>query len=245
MAVKPYTKGEILSIIERGPVQFNALLKGAAKKMTAERIAVREACDELIECGLVLLINISLHRYYILNTEDAKRAAVQQQIDENSRYDRGTGCIVWLGTIDSKRGPVMNQRLVNPASATNIRRWIYSDSTGRDLLEGHDSIRMRSQCVDGCINKDHMSHMIVNEMSANRGIMREVRELLRREEDGLTIPVIAQLIRSDSETVRKALKAMPDVYIDRYLPPKLGRYPAVWCAVQVPEHCPYPTKQAA
>lgn len=240
MTMQPYTKEEIYSIIEKGPTPFDSLIKGKSRKVTPEKQSVRESCNGLINEGLVLLVNIGIYRYYILNTEEAKRVAILQQIEENSRYDKGTGCIVWRGTYDSKRGPVMNQKLANPASAVNVRRWIYSDSTGRELKDGTDSVGMRSQCVHGCINKDHMTHHIVNESTSNRKIMGEVRSLLREEEDGLNVSTIAKLIRSDTETVRDALKAMPDAYIDRYEAANRGKYASVWCVVKVPEHCPHP-----
>lgn len=79
----------------------------------------------------------------------------------------------------------------------------------------------------------------------SRSITSELRAKLRGFEDGLTAQNLADMTGIDADNIRRALKAMPDVYIDRYLPPTRGRYPAVWCAVQVPEHCPYPTKQAA
>jgi hypothetical protein len=34
---------------------------------------------------------------------------------------------------------------------------------------------------------------------------------------------------------------MPDVYIDRWIAGPRGQYEAVWVAVKVPAHCPYPT----
>lgn len=50
-------------------------------------------------------------------------------------------------------------------------------------------------------------------------------------------------IKQDS--VRQALDNMPDVYIDRYLEPVRGQYPAVWCAWVPPPNCPHPTASDA
>jgi hypothetical protein len=68
----------------------------------------------------------------------------------------------------------------------------------------------------------------------------QVRGLLLAAPDGLTLPEIADLLIVDPSTVRYALRAMPDCYIDRWVKPARGCYSPVWCAVSVPEHCPRP-----
>lgn len=68
-----------------------------------------------------------------------------------------------------------------------------------------------------------------------------IRALLRKHEDGLTVAQISGLLDLKPNSVRQALEDMPDVYIDRYLEPVRGQYPAVWCAVVPPSNCPHPT----
>jgi hypothetical protein len=68
----------------------------------------------------------------------------------------------------------------------------------------------------------------------------EIRALLRANDDGMTIAQISATLDISQNSVRQALEAMPDVYIDRYLDPVRGQYPAVWCAVVPPPNCPHP-----
>ena len=73
-----------------------------------------------------------------------------------------------------------------------------------------------------------------------------IREVLRQHPDGLTIQNIAHLTGIKHEaSIRNALLAMPDVYIDRWIERRSarGQDVAVWCAVEVPPHCPRPDKR--
>ena len=67
-----------------------------------------------------------------------------------------------------------------------------------------------------------------------------VRELLTAHPFGLTRAEICEALGVSPDAIRKVLKAMPDVYIDRWTAPKRGQYQAVWCKASVPEHCPRP-----
>lgn len=69
----------------------------------------------------------------------------------------------------------------------------------------------------------------------------EIRALLRQCEDGLTVAQLSRMLDIKQDSVRQALENMPDVYIDRYLEPVRGQYPAVWCAWVPPPNCPHPT----
>ena len=40
--------------------------------------------------------------------------------------------------------------------------------------------------------------------------------------------------------VRTSLRAMPDVYVDRWRIGKRGQFEKVWVAVPVPDDCPHP-----
>jgi len=73
-------------------------------------------------------------------------------------------------------------------------------------------------------------------------LMPVLREILRNSEDGYTIKELSCIVDYKPDTVNCSLKAMPDVYIDRWilLSHSKGKYSAVWMAVQVPEHCPKP-----
>lgn len=67
-----------------------------------------------------------------------------------------------------------------------------------------------------------------------------LRKLLRRYPDGLTTAQVAELSSFDSSDVRRSLAAMPDVFVDRWVPGKRGQYMKVWCIVDVPANCPHP-----
>lgn len=75
-----------------------------------------------------------------------------------------------------------------------------------------------------------------------------IRALLRKHHDGLRTPDIARAIGVDASSVLKALRSMPDAYIDRwqmrnpdvYGDVPRGRTAAVWCVVVPPDDCPRP-----
>jgi len=68
-----------------------------------------------------------------------------------------------------------------------------------------------------------------------------IRELLRKDTEGLTVAQMAELTKAPQNSVQRALKAMPDAYIDRWTSTGRQRYyRAVWCVVVPPENCPKP-----
>lgn len=69
---------------------------------------------------------------------------------------------------------------------------------------------------------------------------KRIRELLRQHPDGLTPLKLAGMTGLHVSNIRTALRAMPDVYVDRWIKGKRGQYEKVWCAVHVPENCPHP-----
>jgi hypothetical protein len=70
-----------------------------------------------------------------------------------------------------------------------------------------------------------------------------IRRLLHQYHDGLTAIEISERLELKPDTVRNALKEMPDTYIDRWtLVPNEPPH-AVWCAVIPPDDCPRPTKK--
>lgn len=58
--------------------------------------------------------------------------------------------------------------------------------------------------------------------------------------DGMTTKQLSQLVDSCPRDITRALKTMPDAYVDRWTGPERGQWAAVWCVVEVPEDCPKP-----
>jgi hypothetical protein len=67
-----------------------------------------------------------------------------------------------------------------------------------------------------------------------------LRELLRQTPDGLTVVQASDALDLPHTSTRRALKTMPDAYIDRWEGPHLGKWSAVWCVVVPPANCPRP-----
>ncbi|CAB4131822.1 hypothetical protein UFOVP125_32 [uncultured Caudovirales phage] len=78
----------------------------------------------------------------------------------------------------------------------------------------------------------------------------DIREVLRKMPDGLTVVAICYMTGLRRDTVRQALPSMPDVYIDRW--EKTARTPGykavawrpVYIAVPIPPNQPKPIKEA-
>jgi hypothetical protein len=68
-----------------------------------------------------------------------------------------------------------------------------------------------------------------------------IRRLLHQYHDGLTSIEISERLELKPDTVRNALKDMPDTYIDRWKQVANEPPHAVWCAVIPPDDCPRPT----
>lgn len=71
-----------------------------------------------------------------------------------------------------------------------------------------------------------------------------LRKLLRKYPDGLTTTQIAELVGFSTADTRRSLAAMPDTYVDRWVPGKRGQYMKVWCIVWPPADCPHPKDRA-
>lgn len=72
---------------------------------------------------------------------------------------------------------------------------------------------------------------------------QRIRQLLLDNPDGMTPLQIAATTGMLVSNVRVALRAMPDVYVDRWVKGKRGQYEKVVCVVYVPEDCPHPTNK--
>jgi len=70
----------------------------------------------------------------------------------------------------------------------------------------------------------------------------EIRQVLKEAKDGLTVARISRVIAKRPCNVLKALRAMPDAYVDRWTPAKGGphKYAAVYALAEIPEDAPYP-----
>jgi len=69
---------------------------------------------------------------------------------------------------------------------------------------------------------------------------KRIRTLLRSRPSGMTPAEIAEITGVHVSNVRTALRAMPDVYVDRWRVGKRGQFEKVWVAVPVPDDCPHP-----
>jgi hypothetical protein len=68
----------------------------------------------------------------------------------------------------------------------------------------------------------------------------DIRRLLHKYHDGLTSIEISEWLDLKPDSVRNALREMPDTYIDRWKKVKHEPPHAVWCAIVPPEDCPRP-----
>jgi len=75
-------------------------------------------------------------------------------------------------------------------------------------------------------------------------LIKSIRVTLRGIPDGITLEDLSELLDRPKTNVRKVLKAMPDVYIDRWEVAPRGQYKAVWCVVIPPTDCPRPDGKA-
>lgn len=71
----------------------------------------------------------------------------------------------------------------------------------------------------------------------------EIRAMLHKHPDGLTVSEIGDETDLSTDVVRRALQHMPDCYIDRWTASSQGNLGAIWIAVEVPENCPKPEQK--
>ena len=71
-------------------------------------------------------------------------------------------------------------------------------------------------------------------------VTKRARAALREPPDGMTLEELSKMLGCTRSNVRKVLKNMPDVYIDRWEIAPRGQYKAVWCIVIPPTDCPRP-----
>ena len=67
-----------------------------------------------------------------------------------------------------------------------------------------------------------------------------IRALLHQNPDGLMVSEIAKALGVKNDSIKVALRAMVDTYVDRWVKLRNAPMAAVWCAVEVPTNCPKP-----
>lgn len=78
-----------------------------------------------------------------------------------------------------------------------------------------------------------------------------IRKLLKENPDGMTARELAVKVYGDPTSqaaVNKSLESMYEAYRDRWQPVEgkgRSQWAAVWCVVEVPEHCPRPEGDGA
>ena len=70
-----------------------------------------------------------------------------------------------------------------------------------------------------------------------------IRALLHQNPDGLMVSEIAKALGVKNDSIKVALRAMVDTYVDRWVKLRGSPMAAVWCAVEVPPNCPKPEEK--
>jgi hypothetical protein len=70
-----------------------------------------------------------------------------------------------------------------------------------------------------------------------------IRAFLRNT-DGATVKQVFDHVGGTINAVSRALREMPDTYVDRWNASVRGQYQAVHCLADVPEDCPKPRRSA-
>ena len=74
-----------------------------------------------------------------------------------------------------------------------------------------------------------------------RAVTERIRPILTQYDEGLTARHLAALLGLPADSIKRAMKSMPDVYIDRWTShTEGGKYVPVYVKVPVPEVCPPP-----
>ena len=74
-----------------------------------------------------------------------------------------------------------------------------------------------------------------------RAVTERIRPILIQYDEGLTARHLAALLGLPADSIKRAIKTMDDVYIDRWTShTEGGKYVPVYVKVPVPEDCPPP-----
>jgi hypothetical protein len=69
---------------------------------------------------------------------------------------------------------------------------------------------------------------------------KAIREMLKKHPYGLTRVELSEKLDIHISNIRTAIKAMPDVYVDRWIMGSRKQYQKIYCVVVAPEDCPHP-----
>jgi len=67
-----------------------------------------------------------------------------------------------------------------------------------------------------------------------------IRALLHQNPDGLMVSEVAKALGVKNDSIKVALRAMVDTYVDRWVKLPSSPMAAVLCAIEVPPNCPKP-----
>ena len=80
----------------------------------------------------------------------------------------------------------------------------------------------------------------IQELEDMKSHATRIRELLRQTPDGMTLVQLSDATGTRSDTLRNAIEAIQDIYIDRWEGPYRGQWAAVYCLHIAPPNCPRP-----
>jgi hypothetical protein len=72
-----------------------------------------------------------------------------------------------------------------------------------------------------------------------RPMSMNIRIVLEKYPDGLTVPQIGKVLKKRPSLVRQSIQTMPDAYIDRW-EAGASKWVSVWCLNPRPPHAPMP-----
>lgn len=207
--IKPLTRAQILKRIQEGPTPF-AELAISGNSSSDARLKARQRCDKLVADGLILLTNIGPKKFYIVNTEEAKKQAIRRQIEENSRHDTATGCTVWTSYSDERRGPMMRQTLIRSTQPVSVRRWLFSELIGRELSGYKESVKMKARCHADCIDEKHMVRKTKSQLLKGipKSMASRVAMHVSMKKHWGKDPAAVDVIRSSDKTTTELAKVL-------------------------------------
>lgn len=78
-------------------------------------------------------------------------------------------------------------------------------------------------------------------MNVKNQLSEKLRHLMRQDSHGMTVAGLAELVKAETNSVRRSLKLMPDTYISEWvLNGENGRFTSVWKIVTPPADAPEP-----
>lgn len=197
------TRETILARLEQGPAQFQEFAQSRSHK-SRSLIAARKHLSELEQEGVVMRSYIGRFPYYLLNTQNAIKAAQAMLIEENSKPSP-CGCINWTGYVHEVRGP--SARIIGHDMPVSVRRFVFEQRNGK--LKTVEIVKPTCE-NHACINPEHMKKSRIN--AHRKG---EVKPLATRKRMAEAMRKIRKLSMEDAQTIRAStddLKTMAERY---------------------------------